>query len=242
MRMKWKNGYLVAALVVGVAGPAWATGNGAPSGGHYNLNILGKDKCAGDDLTGSNRHTIQVLLNFDDGSQNGTLAVDLDKRNKIFLAEGDFQVVDGNACDSDGAKFQLPANPYSCPVDDPSCLNTDPSFQAYTVWARALGTPGGSATITTCATSAGADGVLGTADDEVVCSTENTVDVLTRRTGRSKFTNVTKQLTTLCLDTDTTPGCDTRVGIFDDALQDYFWDYDNNGLRLAQLRFYPIAD
>jgi hypothetical protein len=242
MRMKWRNGYLVAALVMGVAGPGWATGNGAPSGGHYNLNILGKDHCAGDDLTGSNRHTIQVLLDFNDGSQNGTLAVDLDRRNKIFLAEGDFQVLDGNACDSDGAKFQLPADPYTCPVDDPQCLNTDPSFQAYTIWARALAKPGGSATITTCATGAGADGVLGTADDEIVCSTENTVDVLTRRTGRSKFTNVTKELTTLCLDTDTTPGCDTRIGIFDDALQDYFWDYDNNGLRLAQLRFYPIID
>ena len=32
-----------------------------------------------------------------------------------------------------------------------------------------------------------------------------------------------------------------RVSLFDDALQDYFWQYDNRGLRLLQLRFYPIA-
>jgi hypothetical protein len=48
-------------------------------------------------------------------------------------------------------------------------------------------------------------------------------------------------LTTLAADIDG-DGLVERVGIFDDALQGYFWDYDNQGLRLAQLRFYPIAD
>jgi hypothetical protein len=44
------------------------------------------------------------------------------------------------------------------------------------------------------------------------------------------------------LDTDDNTICDTRVGIFDASLEDYFWDYDNDGLRLAQIRFYPIPD
>jgi hypothetical protein len=227
-------------IVALCAAPAAAqTGNGAPSGGHYNLNILGKTTCAGDDLTGSNRHTIQVLLNFDDGNNSGQLLTELDRRNKIFLAAGDFQVLDGNACDGDGAKFQLPANPYTCPVDDPDCLNTDPTFQGYYVYVRALGKPGGSATMTTCAAGAGDDGILGTNDDEVVCSSENVV--LVRDTGRSKFTNKTKELTTLVADIDG-DGLVERVGIFDERLYSYFWDYDNNGLRLAQLRFYPVAD
>ena len=30
------------------------------------------------------------------------------------------------------------------------------------------------------------------------------------------------------------------VPLFDDHLGGYFWDYDNNGIRLAQLRFYPV--
>ena len=72
------------------------TGNGAPSGPHYNLNILGKDNCPGDDLQGSNRHTIFVLLNYYDPTPNNwTSMTSLDKRNKIFLQEGeDFAVID----------------------------------------------------------------------------------------------------------------------------------------------------
>jgi hypothetical protein len=237
--MQNKNVWGTMALVVLFAAPATAqTGNGAPSGGHYNLNILGKTTCAGDDLTGSNRHTIQVLLNFDDGDNSGQLLTELDRRNKIFLAAGDFQVLDGNACDGDGAKFQLPANEITCNLADPDCFN-DPTFQGYYVYVRALGKPGGSATITTCAAGAGDDGVLGTPDDEVICSSENVV--LVRDTGRSKFSNKTKELTTIVADIDG-DGLAERVGIFDDSLHTYFWDYDNQGLRLAQLRFYPIAD
>jgi hypothetical protein len=224
------------AIALALAAPAAAqTGNGAPNGNHYNLNILGKDNCAGDDLTGSNRHTIQVLLNFDDGDNTGQVFSALDRRNKILLTEGDFQVLDGNACDGDGARFQLPANPFTC-ESDTSC--EDPEFQAYTVWSRALAKPGGSATMTTCTTDVGADGVLGTVDDTVLCSTEHVL--LVRSTGKSRFENVTKQLTTVYVDIDG-DGDQDRLGIFDDDLRSYFWDYDNRGLRLTQLRFYPIG-
>ena len=56
---------------------------------------------------------------------------------------------------------------------------------------------------------------------------------------------MTKQLTTMCLDIDgvvETQKCDVRFGIFDSTFQDYFWDFDNHGLRLVQLRFYTLAD
>jgi len=33
--------------------------------------------------------------------------------------------------------------------------------------------------------------------------------------------------------------CQT-VSLFDPVLQDFFWQYSNNGLRLLQLRFYPL--
>jgi hypothetical protein len=148
-------------------------------------------------------------------------------------------VLDGNACDSNGAQFRLPANPYTCPAEDPECLNSDPTFQNYMVYVRALGKPGGSATVTTCGVSAGTDGVTGTADDEIICSEENVL--LVRSKGQSKFTNKTKELTTIRADIDG-DGDTERVGIFADALYGYFWDYDNRGLRLAQIRFYPIAD
>jgi hypothetical protein len=28
------------------------------------------------------------------------------------------------------------------------------------------------------------------------------------------------------------------VGLFNNCLQDYFWNYENHGLKLLQLRFY----
>src|SRR2546426_1923017 len=161
---------IVLGLAVGTAAALAQTGNGAPNGGHYNLNILGKRDCTPADLTGSNRHTIQVLLN---GGQkaadiNGTLALTLDKANKIFLQPGnDFQVLDGNACD--GALFELPTN---------SC---------YQVYARALGTPFGYANVTTCA--------VDPIDDVVVCSMDTLP--LNRTKGRQRFQNVTKELTTI---------------------------------------------
>jgi hypothetical protein len=204
-----------------------AAGNGAPSGAHYNLNIIGHTQCSGDDLKDSNRHNIQVLLRGGQVADDltGTLALNIDKRNKIYLQQsfdGTFQVMDGNACDGDGARFKLPAP------------------GAYEIYARALGKPGGEATMTTCATGAGDDGVLDTADDEIVCSTDSVV--LVRNKGKSSFTNVTSELTTLTYliyDEDGNVIGEETVNIFDPTFYDYFWNYENRGLRLAQLRFYP---
>src|SRR5947199_9899957 len=95
------------AFAQGKAGKGNGTGNGAQSGSHYNLNIIGHDNCPGDDLKGTNRHVIDVLLNG---------------RNQINLVEGDFAVLDGNACDGDGANLRLPANSISCTEDYPECL------------------------------------------------------------------------------------------------------------------------
>lgn len=219
---------LLAAVSVLAAGLALSlsaqAGNGAPSGGHYNLNLIGHSTCSGDDLTDSNRHNIQVLLWGGQKASDidGTLYDQIDRRNKIFLEQtfdGSFRVMDGNACDGDGATFALPAP------------------GAYAIYARALGQPGGEADMTTCGVGAGEDGVLDTADDEIVCSTENVL--LVRNRGKSSFENVTTELTTIYADIDG-DGDVERIEIFDNSLYDYFWNYENRGLRLAQLRFYPM--
>ncbi len=192
-------------LLAVVASPLLAqTGNLAPNGPHYNLNIIGvqKDKTA--DMTGSDGRTIFVPL-------WGTA--------KILLAEGpDFQVLDRNGTLGD-AKFQLP--------------NPDPDgdgVTTYSVYARALGRPDGTASMTTCATDP--------VSLEIVCSTA--VLTVTRDKGAPKFDNVTKQLLFIYADIDA-DGILERVGLFSDELQDYFWNYDNQGLKLLQLRFYEIA-
>ena len=205
----WKGVAATVVLAASAATPALA-GNGLNvNGSHYNLNILGKTNC-GIATQGSSGHVIQVLLNLNDGNQNGQPATTLDKRNKIFLSPGALAVTDPNACDGDGASFSLPAGGYS-------------------VWARALGKPGGMATMGVCAVDG--MGTTDTTDDMLVCNTGTDVVSMVRKSGQPVFTNVTRELTTLYYG-------GTAYNLFDQRFQGYFWDYDNTGLRLLQLRFY----
>jgi len=190
-------------------------GNEAPSGAHYNLNIIGMSKEKEVDMTGNNGHRIFVKL---------------DGRSKIMLIEGDdFAVLDANGTDG-RAEFQLP---------DPD--PTDSGISAYSIWVRALGKPGGNATITTCA-DADVDDI--TADGYVeVCSAENLYVESTK--GPSKFKDVSRTLFTIKINADIYEDDvliikADRYTIFDDELEDYFWQYDNNGLKLLQMRFYPV--
>jgi hypothetical protein len=196
---------LAAAVVLVGSIKTYSTGNGAPSGAAYNLNIIGVPKGKTADMSGNNGHRIFMPL-------DGTA--------KIGLAEGtDFAVIDANGTDGNGAKFQLP-NP------DPD----NDGMTSYSVFARALGKPGGSAKIMTCATDP--------LTMEEVCSTLSYVAV--REGGASKFTNVSKQLLYIYADLDG-DGTEERYPLFDDRLQDYFWNYDNSGLKLLQLRFYEMV-
>jgi hypothetical protein len=183
-----------------------ANGNGAPSGAHFNLNIIGVPKDKKADMT-------------KDTGIGHRIFVPLKGKAKLMLQEGDtFVVIDANGTDGP-AKFQLP-NP------DPD--NDGITF--YSVWARPVGKPGGSANMTTGAT----DPVTG----EEVYSLESYVAV--RSKGKSSFTNVSRQLLYIYADLDG-DGNAERYPIFDDVLEDYFWNYDNNGLKILQLRFYEIS-
>lgn len=188
-----------------------AVGNGALSGAHYNLNIIGVSKNKTADMT-------------NDGHR---IFVPLEGKTSIKLVEGStFGVIDANGTDANGAKFQLP-NPDS----DNDGLTT------YRVYARSLGKPGGSANMSTCAMSAGLDGIYGTSDDEEICSIATLS--LSRKAGASKFTDVSKQLLYVYADLNG-DGIAERYPLFSDALEDYFWSYDNNGLKIVQLRFYEV--
>src|SRR5215216_4089848 len=142
--MKIANLAMASALTLAVASTALAAGNGAPSGSHYTLNIIGVSKSKTADMTGSDRHTIFVAL----GSK--TAAV----QSKIYLYQGeDFNVCDGNAFDAAtdcagnqiaaaGAVFQLPCNT-NITLDGADVLapcDGGPE-DSYAVYARALGQP-----------------------------------------------------------------------------------------------------
>ncbi len=187
------------------------TGNGCPSGAHYNLNIIGMShaKNVDPDSITSDGHRIFVQL----GSKDNTATT------KISLVEGtDFAVLDYDGTDGQ-AKFQLP--------------NPDPDgdgVTVYSVYLRVLGKPGGKIRMTTAAT----DPNFG----EIV-SDMSVVSV--REKGQSKFANVSAALLYIyawVFDDATGTWVYQRVPLFSDLLQDFLWQYDNNGVRLAQLRFY----
>ena len=177
-------------------------GNGTPSGPHYNLNIIGVPKDKSADMTGNNGHRIFVKLKG---------------KTKILLSEGNYTVLDANGTDGT-AEFQLP--------------NPDPENSGnprYSVFARALGKPGGSATITTCATEP--------ATEDEYCSVYSSVMI--RNKGKSTFSDVSKELLYIYADIDGNGNLE-RYPLFDEALEGYYWDYDNKGLKLVQLRFYAV--
>jgi hypothetical protein len=233
------------------------TGSGAPKAKKlYSMNIIGvpKDKTA--DMDGTQGHTIFVKLNgkskillCESGIPGGCAPDD------------EFVVLDRNGTDGDGALFALPdpdLDPYV--VGDEDGADT---MSAYSVFVRPLGKPGGWATITTCAQLLDSDfaGLLPgkfvkTLNNEcewdgALASIEQVGQEITlRTTGKKVFQNVTAELLTIVLKVEvdiSAEGDDpeiiivcVRVPIFDDIIQGEYWEYDNHGLKILQVRFYDI--
>src|SRR5439155_3514830 len=125
-------GFATVELSVGVfpTGASAGTGNGAPSGSHYNLNIIGVSKLK----------TASLL-----GTSGKSIFVPLVGNCKINLKLGSpFDVLDRNCTDDGLALFQLP---------NPDVNNTGTT--TYSVYARALGKPLGTSTTRTCFTLLG---------------------------------------------------------------------------------------
>jgi hypothetical protein len=155
----------------------------------------------------------------DDSKQN--MWVKLVGNTKILLSQGDYYVTDANGLDGTAA-FRLP---------NPDVNNTGST--TYTVYA--IGRGPGAADMTTC----GYD-----PDGNLVCN----ANTLTIDNKGKDWTNAVRELlylydVTVC---DSSSGVEVctdykRINLFHSALQGYFWDYDNNGLRLATLRFYDCS-
>jgi hypothetical protein len=238
-------GILIAMMVlsVGIAFAGDYTGNGSPNAKKmYSLNIIGVEKNKDADMTGDNGHRIFVPL---------------DRKTKILLKEGeDFMVLDANGTKGD-AEFQLP-NP-GLDLYEVGDTNGKDTISDYSVFVRPLGTPGGWATITTCAELVDSTfgefllpkNVIGTlnrmCDENAQASIEQVgSDITFREKGKSTFQNVTAELLTIVFKVEVDLNSDgvvdeivsLRVPIFDSSLQGEYWEYDNNGLKILQVRFY----
>ena len=256
------------AKTINPGGASRTLGNGFPEGGHdYRLNIIGvpKDKTA--DMDNNNGRRIFVQLESDNvvtspgGTNNQLSKGGGNDQNHIYLCnstngENDvndprcdawratntnaFGVIDANATDGDGAILAVPD---PCADDDP----LTPCTPSYSVWARTHG-PSGSATITTCAdeTGAGFDGT-----DDVWCGSNG----ITLYAKSKKAVDITGSLLHMtvtidgvtnpelaaCLGISTTTSTTLDVFLFDRCFENYFWNYDNNGLKLLELRFYSAS-
>ncbi len=246
----------------------FAKGNGFPDGPHdYKMQIIGvpKDKTA--KMDGNNGHRIFVRLNGGQTANPGKNNDGLKKggnndQNQIYLCNstdglndvddarcdawrannpGEFGVVDANGTDGDGAMFALPD---PCPDDNTATTDCTP---VYGIWVRAL--TSGSVTITTCADETG-DGFDG--EDDVWCG-ENGITI-TKRSDR-KAIEVSDYLLAMVVDIDGVAnpelaGClgiptdattdNLEVNLFDDCFENYFWNYDNKGLKNLDMRFYSV--
>jgi hypothetical protein len=227
---------IIAGGLVAVQGGNDNNGNGAPSGKHYTLNILGKNWDKGD-----------YALIWDENDQNFNPEIKQDNGHRIFvklgsngnmkktrillydsqLIEGakDFQVLDADGTDGKAA-FALPP-PETVVVDG------EVTSSAYTVWIRVLGPPRGQADMYS--------GFYDKTDGTTWVSLE-VVEIrqeggTVSRKSPPKFVDVTKELTTIYVDTDGDL-IPERYNLFDNSGYQYFWDYDNQGIKHVQLRFY----
>jgi hypothetical protein len=234
---------LIIAMVVGL-GTAFANPEGVCPDGQLigKLNLIGvkSDKDKNDNMENKAAGNVIFVGLGAEGEPDTT---------EISLIQGtDFAVLDKNGTDGE-ASFQLPPtglDPYI--VGQKGTANT---MSEYSVFIRALGTPGGKATMQTCAEVAAAlapwintkTGKALTAPGvgETVCSLEViTNTMLVRNSSKPKFINVTAELLTILFQVTLEGGevIYVRVPLFSSLLENYYWKYDNEGLKNCEIRFY----
>jgi len=214
------------------AGSAFAqNGNPCPGAKAYQVNIIGVPKNKNPDMTGNNGHRIFVPLT---GSTNIFMSGDVDNDSSNGLQCGsNFLVTDANGTDG-SARLLVP-----CTNIGPG--STDPGV-CFNVFATPLGKPGGNANVdVVCEFDTNTIAEL----DAGSCA-QGTIDFsLSRGKGKPVQKDITNFMRASgCFDVNANGVCDAgdtafnNVWIFNlDSLLNYFWIYDNQGLRVAQLRF-----
>src|SRR5215510_9423024 len=182
----------------------------------YSLEVIAHDTCPTGTFDNSNRRSIAVQADFSKIASNQALNA-LTKVNSIFLTpsiDGTFQVLDGNACNGNGALVQLPQTVSSL----------------YEVWVRLVGQPASSIDVTTCATPQGSP--------TIICSTDNFAKTRMTGHGQPSFTNATNQLLFLTNPLLTGTMCGTSSEpLFAGCLGTFFWNWDTTGRPHAQVWF-----
>lgn len=232
---------LVSVIAVAFAiGTAYAqNGNPCPGEKAYQFNIIGVPKGKTADMTGNNGHRMFVNLT---GNSKIKMTGDTDPATEGLQCGDSFQVLDANATSGDDSEGLL-----LVPCENVNADSTNPGV-CFDVWATALGTPGGHVDVDiVCEFD---DSVVDTNIDDGDCAQDGIDFDLTRNSGKPVQEDITNSLRASgCFDTDGSGTCDpgektfNNIWIFNlEALLEYYWDYDNNGLRVAQIRFCDSDD
>lgn len=212
---------ILTVIMLGVSPVFAGIGSDIPdNGAHYNLNIIGVPHGKTADMTDSSRHTIFVPLGANGAVKSCKINV---VRNTTSPSQ--FEVLDGNATDG-SATIAVPFQDYGT--------------MSFNVYATALGTPGGQANVD--ATVTFKDGTYGSL---LMGSFE-----LKRGKGSPKPVDISDIFRASgWIDVDASGTFDSTIDTsFDDVwvfnvptFLSYLWDYDNQGLKLMQVRFYPAT-
>uniref|UniRef100_A0A7S2A1U6 Uncharacterized protein n=1 Tax=Trieres chinensis TaxID=1514140 RepID=A0A7S2A1U6_TRICV len=166
--------------------------------------------------------------NFDSSGNGRSMFIPCEGKTKIYLYNSDdsstsctrdYEILDRDGLDG-SAEFCLP---------DP--FPGDATEAVYQIKARVLGKSGKQLTIGLCAT-------IDELDDgkSTFCTLPATLKVPGGSRGKS-WDDVSQELLTICAEVD---GVQSKYGLFDDDLEDEFWELTNDGVKTAQFRFYAI--
>ena len=258
---------LTSLIALMFAGPTWAleSEDGTKlSGKHYNLNIIGVKKTKTADMDSDHGTGGVIFVALSGKSKIGL--VKSGSADAPGIDPDDYAVLDKNGTDGDGALLALPdpgLDPY---IVGQNMTGVD-TMSDYSIFARPLGKPLGYAKITTCAEVVESEFLDYFDKDGLeilneaayfggVASIEQVGhDVTFRNKGKTTYVNVTAELLTIVLKVDVWVDSDNdnfqeddeietvyaRIPIFSDILQGEYWEYDNYGLKLLSVRFYPIS-
>lgn len=228
-------------------------GNGGPkpgtdfNGPHYNLNLIGKDKAMPGDKDNPDRHTMFVPL--DTSSFNIALQTpnNLGKNTlpgiKIEMTQGpEFAMIDGNATDGYGA-FELGPGKYwvymAVKAKSPKYPN---AYTDITGWVEAYDNTGALwyyIPVGTVSISKNGNKWYDATDLFFVTAAEDPF-------GFYEWTSLDKVDKLGIWVFDYMAGLDTwfedsaGASIYDFSDLAYFWQFDNHGNKLIQVRFYPM--
>jgi hypothetical protein len=244
-------------LTLGCGSAFALTGNGSLSGKHWQFNIIGSPNgISGDN---SNGHTIMVPLGEKKVNKNSSFGCTLDGQDQFEYVEdepglnyandpnavldtyivkgvklifepsedGEFAILDRDATDDGVARILVPDT------------TGQDGYDGVDVFIRILGKPYACMAI---------DGVAYDADQASNGMWYYSGHVtLNRKSGKSVFQNINDLFDVYYCDTwDDSSGewvcTDTNIeeiSVFSNVFEEYFWDIQNSGSRIVQVRLYP---